>query len=456
MILTPAQIAEATGGRLVRDAPAGPLHTDTRHLVEGAWFLALRGENFDGHNYLEAAASLGCAGVIAETAPDDFSKGLVLVDDTLAALQDCARAVRRGFVGDVVAVTGSAGKTTTRALVGSVLSQAHRVHETQGNFNNHIGLPLTLMALSPDADVLVLEMGMSAPGEIHLLQDIASPTIRIITNVSAAHTEGTGSIDGVALCKQELFDGARPGDLLVVNADDSRVEGMPRPEGTRVLRYGTSQDCDFQLLEASIDEQSLATHARIQTPDNILEVVLAAPGHHIAMNACAAVAVAWSLGLESLDIVQGLASWKVVGMRMRVENLEEGVVVLNDAYNANPASTTAALKTLACTAGDRKVALLGDMLELGAAEDAAHEAMVREAAAAGVGMLGLVGPRYGAFASLASELIDGELLLAEDSASLARKLEGKIRAGDVVLLKGSRGIRMERVLEGLVLGESSC
>lgn len=453
MILTPAQMAEATGGRLVRDAQAGPLHTDTRTLVEGAWFLALKGENFDGHDYLDNAESMGCAGVIVECEPQRCGVGLLLVDDTLEALQDCARAVRRDFAGQVVGITGSAGKTTTRALVGSVLSQAFRVHATQGNFNNHIGLPLTLMALPPGAEVIVLELGMSAPGEIHLLQEIGAPSIRIITNVSAAHTEGAGSVEGVARCKQELFDGAKPGDLLVVNADDARISAMPRPEDTRLVRYGSSKDCDFQLLDATIDEKSLTTHARIRTPDDIIEVELAAPGRHIALDACAAVVVGWALGIDAVDIVRGLASWKVVGMRMRVESLRDGIVVLNDAYNANPASTSAALETLASTGGRRKVALLGDMLELGAAETAAHEAILREAAAAGVDLLGLVGPRYGGLAELASELIEGDLLLAEDSVGLASQLMEHLQPGDVVLLKGSRGIRMERVLEELRRGE---
>ncbi len=449
MILSTRDMAAATGGNLLRDAPAGRIHTDTRTLESGDWFLALRGENFDGHAFLDTAAAAGCAGVVVDTPPEHWERGVLVVPDTIRALQDCAAAVRDTVDGPVVAVTGSAGKTTTRAMIESVLQSVGPVHATAGNFNNHVGLPLTLLAMPADARVLVLEMGMSAPGEIQRLQEIARPNVRLITNVSLAHTEGTGDLAGVAACKQELFDGASPQDLLVVNADDPWVSAMPRPRETRLLLYGSSQGCDARLLNAHVDPRSFVTRATLELPSQVIEVELAAPGRHVALDACAAAGVAHALGVDSLSIVRGLASWAPVGMRMKVERLADGVVVLNDAYNANPASTTAALQALSASGGSRHIALLGDMLELGSAESEAHEDMVRQASALGLAVLGLVGPRYGDHVGLARELNGGEVLVAEDAASLAEQVQGRLQSGDVVLLKGSRGMRMERVLDRL-------
>jgi UDP-N-acetylmuramoyl-tripeptide--D-alanyl-D-alanine ligase len=452
MILSTRDMAVATGGDLLQDAPAGPIHTDTRTLTEGAWFLALRGENFDGHAFLDTAAAAGCAGVVVDTPPAHWERGVLVVQDTLRALQDCAAAVRDTVDGPVIAVTGSAGKTTTRAMIESVLQSVGPVHATAGNFNNHVGLPLTLLAMPTDARVLVLEMGMSAPGEIQRLQEIARPNVRLITNVSLAHTEGLGDLAGVAACKQELFDGASPLDLLVVNADDPWVSAMPRPKETRLLLYGSSQGCDARLLDAYVDPQSFATRATFELPSQVIEVELAAPGRHVALDACAAAGVAHALGVDPLSIVRGLASWAPVGMRMQVERLADGVVVLNDAYNANPASTAAALQALSASGGSRHIALLGDMLELGSAESKAHEDVIRQASALGLALLGLVGPRYGDHVGLARELHGPEVLVAEDSASLGELLKGRLQSGDVVLLKGSRGMRMERVLDRLRQG----
>ncbi len=449
MILSTRDMTVATGGDLLRDAPAGRIHTDTRTLEAGDWFLALRGENFDGHAFLETAAAAGCAGVIVDTPPQDWVRGVLVVPDTLRALQDCAAAVRDRVDGSVVAVTGSAGKTTTRAMIESVLQSVGPVHATAGNFNNHVGLPLTLLAMPAEARVLVLEMGMSGPGEIRRLQEIARPNVRLITNVSLAHTEGVGDLAGVAACKQELFDGASPSDLLVVNADDPWVSAMPRPDETRLLLYGSSQDCDARLLKAHVDPDSFVTRATLKLPSGVIEVELAAPGRHVALDACAAAGVAHALGVDPLSIVQGLASWAPVGMRMRVERLADGVVVLNDSYNANPASTTAALQALCASGGSRHIALLGDMLELGSAEGEAHEDIVRKASSLGLALLGLVGPRYGNQVGLAQELGGGEVLAAEDAASLGELVQGRLLPGDVVLLKGSRGMRMERVLDRL-------
>jgi len=441
MTFNGSELAQATGGRLGTDGPSGPIVTDTRRLTPGSWFLALRGDRFDGHHFLAHAADAGCVGIVAETAPADWNRGLVLVQDTLRALQDCAAAARTMLKVPVVGITGSAGKTTTRVMIGEVLATLGRIHQTEGNLNNHIGLPLTLLATPPDADVLVLEMGMSAPGEIAELQAIGRPTHRLITNVSAAHLEGTGSLRVVAACKQELFDGARHGDTLLVNDDDHRVRSMPVPPGTRVLRYGSEQGVDVRLIHAELDLNRLHTLVQLEIHGQSLTARVPSPGRHLALDACAAAAVGWVLGVDTDSIAAGLGRYRPVGMRMRVEQ-RGGITVLNDAYNANPASMKAALETLAAIRGRRRIALLGDMLELGADEDEAHREIVELAVSLDLDLIGLAGPRM-------TRCVPPGALIAADSTELAQLLIGELRDGDVVLVKGSRGARMERALDGL-------
>jgi UDP-N-acetylmuramoyl-tripeptide--D-alanyl-D-alanine ligase len=440
MILTDQELQAATRGQLLHPGAAGEIVTDTRRLVPGAWFLALRGDRFDGHDFVQHARAAQCAGVIVDTAPDgDWDTGLLVVPDTLQALQDVAAMVRDDFTGPVVGITGSAGKTTTRAMVQETLRTLGHVHATVGNLNNHIGVPLTLLATPPDADALVLELGMSAPREIDVLQAIGRPTHRLITNVGVAHLEGTGSLEGVAACKQELFDGAQPGDVLLINMDDPFVAAMPLPEGVRVLRYGSEIGCDVRLSVARVEVEQLATFVQIELPGQTITARIPSPGLHLALNATAAAAVAWSLRIPGDAIAQGLARYAPVGMRMRVEKVG-GYTVLNDAYNANPASMRAALETLRALPGPR-VAVLGDMLELGGDEDSFHAQVLEHAV--DLDVLALAGPRFGRVAP-------AHAVVADDSRTLTALLaEQGVPAGAVVLLKGSRGMRMERVLQTL-------
>lgn len=447
MILSGHELAEATGGRLLGEGVAGPLTTDSRRLTPGSWFLALRGERFDGHDFTGHAAAAGCAGIVVDTLPVGWEGSAVVVEDTLVALQDIARFVRRGLRCPVVGITGSAGKTTTRAMVADVLAPLGHVHATEGNLNNHIGVPLTLLATPPEVDALVLEMGMSAPQEIALLQDIGAPTVRLITNVGIAHVEGTGSLEGVAACKQELFDGARAGDVVLVNADDPFIRAMPLPEGVSTLIYGSEPHCDVRLTHVRVDAASLCTFVELEVRGEKLSTRIPSPGHHLALDACAAAAVGVVLGVPLDAISEGLARYEPVGMRMRVEELG-GLTILNDAYNANPASMRAALQTLAMVEGRRRVALLGDMLELGSAEVEAHEDIVRYASSLELELVALCGSRMGA---AAPEL---PLLRASDSVALGEEVAPRLRPGDVVLLKGSRGARMERVLQFLSAEEA--
>jgi UDP-N-acetylmuramoyl-tripeptide--D-alanyl-D-alanine ligase len=444
MMFDAARIAQATRGTLVRDGAAGPVVTDTRRIVPGAWFVALVGERFDGHDFLTVAAAAGCAGVVATRVPSGWDRGFVQVEDTLAALQDLGRAVRRGFRGPVVGITGSAGKTSTRVMVADVLRTLGHVHHTHGNLNNHIGVPLTLLDTPPDADVLVLEMGMNHRGEITLLQDIGAPTIRLITNVGAAHVEGCGSIEGVALAKRELFDGARPGDICIVNADDPRIAAMPLPDGVRVLTCGMAPHAMIRLEHVSIDPVGLHTHLRLQTPDGAIEAELGTPGAHLAMNAALAAACGHALGVTPSDIGRALSAFEPEGMRNRIEHVG-AALVLDDAYNANPTSMEAALRTLAALPG-RRVAALGDMLELGIVEAECHRDVIARALALPIAQVLVTGPRMQA---AAADFSDARLRAFDDVAALTEALAPAFAGPEpaAVLVKGSRGARMERALD---------
>jgi UDP-N-acetylmuramoyl-tripeptide--D-alanyl-D-alanine ligase len=444
MIFTGQTLATATGGRLLRDGPAGTLGTDSRRVAPGSWFLALPGDRFDGHDFLPHARAAGCAGAVVSREPADWDRGLVVVAEPLTALQDVARFVRGGFLGPVVGITGSAGKTSTRVMVKDVLAPLGLVHFTQGNLNNHIGLPLTLCALPPDADALVLELGMNHPGEIRLLQAIARPTVRLITNVGAAHVEGCGSIEGVAAAKQELFDGARQGDILCVNLDDPWVSAMPRPEGARVLSYGARADATIRLTDVAVDGDRMQTRIRIETPDGAVRATLEVPGAHLAINAAAATAVAFALRVPLDSIGAALSRFVPEGMRNRVERIG-GAAVLDDAYNANPTSMIAALRTLAALPG-RRIAVLGDMLELGAAEDLSHAEVLATAASLGLDQVWVTGERMSRVAGLYAGV-----RAFPDAGALAEALvqELHLGVGDALLVKGSRGARMERVVERL-------
>lgn len=442
MIFTGADIAAATGGRLVADGPAGPILTDSRRLAAGAWFVALTGDRFDGHDFLSHAAAAGCAGVLVSREPDAWTRGLVVVPDTLQALQDLGRAVRRRFEGPVVGLTGSAGKTSTRGMIVEVLRVLGRVHHTEGNLNNHIGVPLTLCATPPDAHALVLELGMNHRGEIAVLQDIGQPDVRLVTNVGAAHVEGCGSIEGVAAAKQELFDGGRPGDIACVNDDDPFVRAMPVPEGVRVVRYGTGPGCTIRLTDVAVDGERLQTRVRIETPDGPVLARVEVPGAHLAINAAAAVAVGWALHVPIDTMGAALGRYRPEGMRNRFERIGP-TLVMDDAYNANPVSMAASLQTAAALAAPRAAAL-GDMLELGVAEAEAHREVLRLAMSL-VDRVLVTGERMTA----AAADVPGVEVYA-DAEALAAAVASAPPAS--LLVKGSRGARMERVIERLRVG----
>ncbi len=421
------------------------METDTRKLSGGAWFVALVGERFDGHAFLDRATE--AAGCVVQRRPSarEWQGGIVVVPDTTKALQDLGRFARSELVGPVVGVTGSAGKTTTRALIALALSPLGVVNATEGNLNNHLGVPMTLCAAAPGAAATVVEMGTSSPGEIRFLAEMARPNVRLIVNVGAGHLEELGGLDGVAMEKGEIFATATAGDVCCINFDDPLVAALPIPGGVRMLGYGAAPESDVRLVAASIDPVRLVTRASIAVAGHPVEVEIPVPGLHLAHNAAAALAVAYACGVDPQTAAHAMARYEPVGMRMRSETLPGPVHVINDAYNANPTSMRASLDTLAALPG-RRVAVLGDMLELGGDESAFHDEIARHAHQLGIELVVLVGQRM---ALAAMDLPADHVWRAEQGPRIAGDLAAWLQPTDRVLFKGSRGARVERVLQAV-------
>jgi UDP-N-acetylmuramoyl-tripeptide--D-alanyl-D-alanine ligase len=456
---TPEELASATSGRWIGTPPAVEgVSTDTRSLPPGSLFVALRGERFDAHDFVADALRAGAAAaVVAETwaASHPQPGPLLAVADTLAALGAVARLHRRRFAIPVVGVTGSNGKTTTREMIASILGVRAKVLRTEGNLNNEVGVPLTLLGLDGSHQAAVIEMGMSHPGEIGRLAAIAEPQVGVVTNAAPAHLEGLGTVDGVADAKAELYQGLPAGGIAVANADDARMLKRAQASGRRVLTFavGRGRRGDVAVLEV-LGQTVEGLTFLLGVGNREIEVRLPLVGTHNAANAAAAACAAIALGATDREIVQGLAAARPPGRRLRLERLPSGLQLVDDCYNANPLSMSAALATagaLASAEGTRAVAVLGDMLELGAYEAEAHRRLGAEAARAGLGWLACFGPRSRETAAAAREAgLSAEAVFhTEELEALVGWVEARLLTTDVLLVKGSRGMRLERLVEAL-------
>jgi UDP-N-acetylmuramoyl-tripeptide--D-alanyl-D-alanine ligase len=379
----------------------------------------------------------------------------LLVTDTLAALGALAGHHRRRFTLPVVGVTGSNGKTTTREMIAAILAERGPVLKTEGNLNNEIGVPLTLFGLDHHHQAAVIEMGMNHLGEIARLAAMAAPQVGVVTNAAAAHLEGLGTIDGVADAKAELYAGLPPGGIAVVNADDARMLARARASGRRLLTFaaGRQRRGDVAVLEV-LQQEAGGTRFVLGVGNRELTVSLALVGAHNAINAAAAACAAIALGCSDREIVRGLAAVRPVGRRLRLERLPGGPLLVDDCYNANPLSMEAALRTLAELAraeGGRPLAVLGDMLELGPGEADLHRGVGAEAARVPVARLFGFGPRSRETlaGAVAAGLPAERTFQTEDPAALAEAVRGAVTPGDVLLIKGSRGMRLERLVVAL-------
>ena len=444
------EVEKATGGRLlypvVDDSVFSQVETDTRAITEGALFVALKGETFDGHDYVLQAKERGAAGaVVAEERPEYKQEGfaVVIVTDTRKAYQDLARFHRRRFSIPVIAVTGSVGKTSTRSMIAAVLSQKYRVLQTEKNFNNEIGLPKTLLQLTPEHEACVVEMGMRGLGQIAELAAIAEPDIGVVTNVGKSHIELLGSQDNIARAKSELVRALSEDGVAILNQDDSYVAAMADLCRGKVVGYGIESNAAIRASRVVCSEKGLRFACRCF--DQVMDIHMPLIGSHNVYNALAAIAVGRVLGLTEHQLQKGLSEYRGMPMRKELIHLGE-YTFINDAYNANPASMSEALKSLALLTKGRKIAVLGGMLELGDWTVREHEKIGAEAAELGLDALITMGSPASYIADAARKNGLGAVYTAQDHAGAADCLRQIIQPGDTVLLKGSRGFAMEKIL----------
>jgi len=449
------EIARITGGRLVPvDARVEirSVSTDSRTLRAGELFVPLRGENFDGHDFLTLAVRNGAAACLSEDVISGMTVPVIVVNDTLKALGDLAAAVRGRFSGPVAAITGSSGKTTTKEMLAAILTRTAPGLVTAGNFNNLIGLPLTLLQHEEAQRWMVLEMGMSARGEIARLCEIASPTVGVITNVGAAHLETLHGIDGVARAKGELFEALGPGGSAVINADDPLVRALPVANGVRRLLFGLAPEAEVRAENVAMNDGR--ARFDLVLPDGRRTISLPVAGRHNISNGLAAAAVASVLGITADDIAGGLEGFSMCGGRMEVQSLANGMLLIDDSYNANPLSMAAALQALTDLAhGQRRIAVLGDMLELGDASEELHW-QCGEIAAQKADHLLTVGALGAALAegALQAGMPQQAVQACASHEELLTQLQALLRPGDRILVKGSRGMRMEKISNALRAG----
>ncbi len=452
MRFTVEAIVEATGGRLVggrADAPPARISTDTRTLEPGDAFVALRGERFDGHAFLHQAYAKRAAALVVdavETPPaPDAGPAVIEVADTTAALADLGRSARARLTCPVIAVTGSCGKTTLKGMIAAVLGRRLRGTAGAKSFNNAVGVPLTLLAAEEDDGFVLCELGTNAPGEIAALAAVARPTVAAVTVVAPVHLEGLGSLEGVFAEKAALVEALPEDGLAVLNADDPRVAAMAGRCRGRVVTVG------LEAAEADLRATDLVqTEAGLAFTVGDLGFTVPVLGGHQAVLALEAVAVGEALGVPRDEAAAALAAFEPLPMRLAPERVGE-VLILNDAYNANPRSMEAALALLALWPERRKVFACGEMRELGPASAEAHAALGRAAVEAGVGVLVAAGPETAATVAAAREagLPPDRAVHVADAAAAAEAVAGRLEPGDVVLVKGSRAMHMDMVVRAV-------
>jgi UDP-N-acetylmuramoyl-tripeptide--D-alanyl-D-alanine ligase len=451
---TVQEIVRATQGALVAGdlgVSVNGVSIDSRTVAVGEAFFAIRGHRLDGHAFLGDAAARGAACVVVHSLPDDLPANvpLVLVEDTTRALGRLAAAHRARFTIPVVAVTGSNGKTTTKEMIAAVLATRWEVLKPPGSFNNQWGLPLTLLRLGPEHGAAVLEIGTNQRGEIAALAALADPTVAVVTTVASVHTEFLGSVQGVREEKAGLVHAVKPTGTVVLNADDARVLSMGDETTARVITYGHHASAAVRVV-GDIEQDERGMRFTLDVGGERQAVTLAFAGRHNVGNALAAAGAGVALGFSLEEIARGLGLAQPVKGRC-IWRRAGAVSVLDDTYNASPPSVRAALDTVAAhRRGHRAVVVLGDMLELGAASDDAHREVGRWIAALGVDEFVGLGAGAGLAVVAAREAGLTEAHHAATFEDAVAHLLKRLAPGDVVLVKGSRGMRMERVVDALV------
>jgi UDP-N-acetylmuramoyl-tripeptide--D-alanyl-D-alanine ligase len=447
------EIIKAVKGELVSgslETKLTGLSTDTRTIQPGDLFVALTGESSDGHKFLADALMKGAAGVVVSRKVE--ARCLTIrVDDTLKALGDVAGYYRSKFNPVVIGVTGSVGKTTTREMIAAVVAAKGQVLKSEGNFNNEIGVPLTLLNLTSKHKIAVVEMAMRGKGQIEYLAKIVKPQIGIITNIHMSHIECLGSLDAIADAKAELLDYLPSDGYAVLNADDDYFEFLKSRTKCKIVSFGESELSDVRTVSCGLDNKGYSSFEVI-TPRGSFAVKIPVPGEHNIKDALSAIAVGEILEIEHEHTREVLGKFKAFEKRSNVIPSKRGYVVLDDTYNASPASVKSALKTLSMMEGGRKFAVLGDMLELGEHAVSSHVEIGKVVAESAIDYLVTVGELASLIARSAidSGMQRNAVSEFEDSVAASKEIPAKMIEHDVILVKGSRSMKMERVVEGLI------
>ncbi|MDQ7843201.1 MAG: UDP-N-acetylmuramoyl-tripeptide--D-alanyl-D-alanine ligase [Armatimonadota bacterium] len=461
MRLTVAEIVQVTGGRVVdplgdgRRAAVTGISTDTRTLRPGDLFVALKGPRADGAEFIPEAFRRGAAAALAGRVPGLPPGPVVVVTDPLAALGALARFYRRTLEVTVIGVTGSVGKTSTAAMSAAVLESAFTVARTRDDWNAEIGVPLALLGLTPRHQAAVIEMAMRGLGQIALLVEMAQPQIGVVTNVGETHLELLGSRENIARAKEELVAGLPSGGTAILNRDDPLVAGMRPPAGVRILFYGLGPSAEIRAGE--IVHEPAGVRFLLVTGGGMEEVRLRTWGRHNVYNALAAAAVGVAMGLPVGEIARGLGRY--VPPKMRLQPVRAGdLLIVNDAYNASPASMEAAFEVLEFVGGGRRtVAVLGEMKELGSCSAQLHRDVGAALARRRIDLLVAVaeGGAWIAEGAAAGGMLPEAIVHLPSVEAAVERLPGLLRSGDVVLVKGSRALAMERIVEALVASRGS-
>jgi len=454
------KVAAATSGSIYnvdKDEIVKDVLTDSRIITEGCVFVALKGENTDGHRYVKQALNDGavCA-VVSDASMAEEGLAVIVVEDTLAALRQIACVYRDEFNVPCVAVTGSVGKTSTRDMIYSVLEEQYCVHKTEKNYNNEIGLPLTVFGLKSEHDMMVLEMGMSGFGEISRLTEIACPDTAVITNIGLAHIEKLGSMENILKAKLEVLEGLSPDGAVILNGDDPYLRSLEGTLPYETLYYGIdSKNCD--IVAENIKKYSGGTDFTVKIDGNEYEVSLKVPGSHHVYNALAAILVGIRYNLSVKKIIEGIGKFVTSGMRQNIISLND-YTIIKDCYNASPQSMQSGLEVLEATYSDKKdkkylrVAVLGDMLELGDIAKTEHEKIGKLLHKYNVDRLITVGEmaEYIGKSAIEEGFLASDVYSFYDNESVINNIFNIIKPEDIILFKGSRGMKLEEIADYLI------
>jgi UDP-N-acetylmuramoyl-tripeptide--D-alanyl-D-alanine ligase len=451
------EIRDAVSGKIIQGDPKKEINKiciDSRKISAGDLFIGIIGERFDGHIFINDAVKKGTKAIIVDRSIKAYpGVAIILVKDTTKALQDLSHYYRLSFNNlKIIAVTGSAGKTTTKDMIASILKTQFKVLKTQGNLNNYYGLPLSLLSLNGNEDIAVLEMGMSQLGEIKLLTEISLPEIGVITNVGPTHLEYLKTVNNVAQGKRELIEGLPENGIALLNFDNKYVREMENYfQGKKLIYYGLDNDADIYAENIEIDEQKRLTTFKVHYLNDEEDILIERPGLYNVYNALPAIAIARELGVYWENIKNALRNIELSSLRFDIKEMKNDITIINDTYNANPLSMQASINAMMDIAKGRSIAVLGDMLELGSHEIQAHIDLGKFLAEVGVNILITVGRFSSLIADGAVEkgMKKTNIYIAKDNKEAGEKLLDVLSKGDTVLIKGSRSIKMEEIVDML-------